>query len=465
MSTKVAIIGGGSGGYVAAIRLAQLGASPTLIEKEKMGGTCLNVGCIPTKVLLHYGELLTSYDEGSEFGITYDMSKLNWKKIIDKKSAISNQLVMGINSLMKSNKIEVIKGEATFISKNEISIKQDGKSINRKFDKFIIATGSVPSIPPITGIKDSKNCIDSTAALELESVPKSMAVIGGGVIGVELADMYNSFGTKVTIIEAMPKLLPMMDSQLTLQLVDQLKKKGIDIYSSAKVVEVTDKGNISSVKAEIEGKLQSFEAEKVLVAVGRKPYSDGLGLEKIGVKTDRGRVITDKHMKTSVEGIYAVGDCIGDIMLAHVASAQGEIAAENIMGNNKEYSDKTVASCIYTSPEFAGVGYTEDQLKEKKIPYEVGTFPLLANGKSLIANGGVGMIKILKGVEYKEILGVHILGPRATDLIAEGALAIGMEATVEDIIETIHPHPTVSEALHEAVLASEKICIHMPNKK
>ena len=466
MAQKVVVIGAGPGGYVAAIRLAQLGAEVILIEKDKLGGTCLNVGCIPTKVLLHCAEVVTNLGEAQELGVKVDSSSINWDKVQEKRKKISSQLVMGVGSLVKANKIKLIEGSASFVDKHTLNIvKKDKTEEKLTFDKLIIASGSVPAIPPIPGVKECPACIDSTAALELDKVPKSMLVIGGGVIGIEMATAYSAFGTKVTIVEALPKILPLMDGELSKMLKKSMQEKNIEILTGTKVLSVETTALGAKVNVETEQGNKSFEAEKVLVAVGRRTYTESLDLAAAGIANDKGRITVNDKMQTNVEGIYAIGDCLGKVMLAHVASAQGEVAAENIMGANKQFNGATSPSCVYTDPEFAGVGLTEEQAKEQNKDYEVGRFPLAANGKALIANGGQGVVKVIKGKEYNEILGVHILGPRATDLIAEAALMIGMEATAEDVIETIHAHPTLTEAVREAVLASEGIAIHIPNKK
>ncbi len=463
--TTVAVIGGGPGGYVAAIRAAQLGGKVTLIEKNKLGGTCLNVGCIPTKALLHAAEALTEAKEMAEYGINVEVKSVDWNKVQTKKSAITAQLVNGVTGLMKANKIKVVEGTAAFAAKDTLTVtKKDGTKENMSFDKIIIAAGSVPAVPPIPGVKENASCVDSTGALSFETLPESLLVIGGGVIGIELATAYSKFGTAVTVVEAAPKLLPMMDGELTAQLRKLMEARGINIMTDAKVQSVEAAAAGAKVNVEIGGKVQAFEAEKVLVAVGRRTDTAALNLDAVGIANDRGRITVNDKMETNVPNVYAIGDCLGKVMLAHVASAQGEVAAENALGESAVYNGATNPSCVYTDPEFAGVGLTEEKAKELGIAYQVGKFPLMANGKSLIMNGGVGSIKFIIGKEYKEVLGVHILGPRATDLIGECALAIGMEATVEDIIATIHAHPTVTEAVREAALAAEKRAIHIPNK-
>ena len=463
--TSVVVVGGGPGGYVAAIRAAQLGGKVTLIEKNKLGGTCLNVGCIPTKVLLHAAEALTEAKHMDNLGIQVSVNGIDWKAVQSRKEAVTNQLVSGVTGLMKANKIRVIEGTASFASKTALEVvKKDGTKENVPFDKVILATGSVPAVPPIPGVKENAACVDSTGALAFDHVPETLLVIGGGVIGMELATAYSRFGAKVTVVEARPKLLPMMDGELTAMLRKKMEASGVTILTEAKVQSVEAAPVGAKVQVEVGGKVESFEAEKVLVAVGRRTDTEALGLDKVGIAHDRGRITVNDKMETNVPNIYAIGDCLGKVMLAHVASAQGEVAAENALGETAVYDGKTNPSCVYTDPEFAGVGLTEEKAKEEGIPYQVGKFPLMANGKALIMNGGEGMIKFIIGKEYGEVLGVHILGPRATDLIGECALAIGMEATVDEIYATIHAHPTVTEAVREAALAATKRAIHIPNK-
>lgn len=463
--TSVVVVGGGPGGYVAAIRAAQLGGKVTLIEKNKLGGTCLNVGCIPTKVLLHAAEALTEAKHMDNLGIQVSVNGIDWKGVQSRKEAVTNQLVSGVTGLMKANKIRVIEGTASFASKTALEVvKKDGTKENVPFDKVILATGSVPAVPPIPGVKENAACVDSTGALAFDHVPETLLVIGGGVIGMELATAYSRFGAKVTVVEAMPKLLPMMDGELTAMLRKKMEASGVTILTEAKVQSVEAAPVGAKVQVEVGGKVESFEVEKVLVAVGRRTDTEALGLDKVGIAHDRGRITVNDKMETNVPNIYAIGDCLGKVMLAHVASAQGEVAAENALGETAVYDGKTNPSCVYTDPEFAGVGLTEEKAKEEGIPYQVGKFPLMANGKALIMNGGEGMIKFIIGKEYGEVLGVHILGPRATDLIGECALAIGMEATVDEIYATIHAHPTVTEAVREAALAATKRAIHIPNK-
>lgn len=461
--TKVTVIGGGPGGYVAAIRAAQLGGDVTLVEKENLGGTCLNVGCIPTKALLHSAELYEDSKDGFKYGVTASDVKVDFVKVQERKKAVVRQLVNGVRGLLAANKVKVVNGEASFTGKDTIDVKTEKGIEKIKTEKCIIATGSIPAKPPIPGI-DSKQCIDSTGVLNLQEVPKSIVIVGGGVIGIEISTLYNALGCKIVVIEMMDEILPMMDGEITKMLRAKLSKSGVEILTSTKVMSFKDAGANVEVKVEMkDGSTKVFTGEKALISIGRKTNTQSLGLEKAGIVNDRGRITVNDKMETNVPGIYAVGDCIGKIMLAHVASAQGEVAAENALGQNSIFDSKTNPSCVYTKPEFASVGLTEEAAKAQKIDYVTGKFPLSANGKSMIM-GEDGMIKIIAGKKYKEILGAHILGPRATDLIGELALAIGMEATIDEVISTIHAHPTVSEAVKEAALAVDKRAIHIPNK-
>ena len=466
--TSVIVIGGGPGGYVAAIRAAQLGAKVTVVEKQYLGGTCLNVGCIPTKCLLHSAELVEDIrNQGKEIGVEVEGVKVNFPQVIAHKNEISKKLTSGVAGLLKMNKVKKVDGEASFIGEKKLSVKKpDGSTEEMTADAIIVATGSVNSVPPIPGIKENPNCIDSTGALSLEALPKSMVVIGGGVIGLELACAYAAFGTKITVVEAMDHMLPMLDGDLTKIGVAHMKKMGMEFNLECPVQSVES----SPVGAKVvcknkAGETVSFEAEKVLVAIGRRANTASLNLEAGKIENDRGRIIVNDRMETSVPGVYAIGDCVfGRAQLAHTASAMGEVAAENIMGIPAEYNEKTNPTCVYIEPEAASVGLTEEQCKAQGLEYKVGKFPMSANGKALILNGGEGLVKIIAGKEYGEILGMHIIGPWATDLIAEGALAIGEEMTLDEIIATIHSHPTVTETMREAALQAEKRAIHTSNK-
>ena len=463
----IIVIGGGPGGYVAAIRASQLGAKVTLVEREHIGGTCLNIGCIPTKCLLHSAELVSEIkDQGADIGVKVSGVEVDFPQVIAHKNAICKQLTQGVAGLLKQNKVARVDGEASFTGPKTLSVKKsDGSVEEMTADAIIVATGSVNSQPPIPGLKENPNCIDSTGALSLEKLPKSMVVIGGGVIGLELACAYAAFGTKITVVEALDHMLPMLDGDLTKIGVAHMKKMGMEFNLECPVqaVEASPVGAKVVCKNKA-GETVSFEAEKVLVAIGRRANTASLDLEAAGIAHEKGRILVNDKMETNVPGVYAIGDCVmGYAQLAHTASAMGEVAAENICGVEAHYDEKTNPTCVYMEPEAASVGLTEEQCKAKGIDYKVGKFPLVANGKSLIINGGEGLVKIIADAKYEEVLGMHIIGPRATDLIAEGALALRLEATVDELISTIHSHPTVSESVRECALNVQKRAIHIKN--
>jgi len=456
---KVVVIGGGPGGYVAAIRAAQLGAEVTLVEKENLGGTCLNKGCIPTKALLQTAEVFADAQKSADFGVNTSGVTLDFAKAQTRKQATVNQLVGGVGGLMKANKITVVNGTASFVDKDTIAV--DGKPL--PFDKIILATGSVPTTVPISGI-DSPRVVDSTGALEFSEVPASMVIIGGGVIGVEFGHIYSTLGADITIVEAQDEILPFMDMELAKIVRAKLEKQGVKILTKAKVVKILDTATSADVEVEHEGSIKTLGCEKILMSVGRKVNTAELNLDAAGISHENGRIIVDKTGRTNVPSIYAIGDCTGGVMLAHVASVQGEIAAENIMGHKAVYDEKTNPACVYTNPELAGVGMTEEQAKAQGIDYIVGRFPFMANGKALVMGSTEGMVKVIAGKRYGEVLGVHIAGPRATDMIAQAALAIKVEATLDEIVDTICAHPTVAESVREATLAAYGRAIHVPNR-
>lgn len=453
---SVLVIGGGPGGYVAAIRAAQLGANVTLIEKGEIGGTCLNRGCMPTKALLHSAEIYELATGSESAGIIGNDVSVDWTKVQANRAGVVSKLTNGVKALVKANKIKLVEGKAVFIGPKTVKVGQKQYS----GVKVIIAAGSFPIVPNIPGIRDSKACISSTEALTLSSIPKSMLIIGGGVIGLELGSVYNTFGTKVTVVEAMPKLLPLMDAELTSMVRGQLEAKGIEILTGSKVCSISDKDNGADVEIETDGGKRVLNAEKVLFCVGRGADISELGLETAGIKVENGFIKANGNLETKVPGVYAVGDCTGKLMLAHAAMAMGETAAENAMGASKEFRPEQSPSCAYVGPEFAGVGLTEEAAKGKGLSIKVGRFPTSANGRSLVMNHTDGMIKVIADAKYGEILGVHILAANATDLIEEAALAIKLECTVDELIDTIHCHPTVSEGLREAALAVDKHAIH-----
>jgi len=460
MAKSIIVIGGGTGGYVAAIRAAQLGAQVTLFEKDKLGGTCLNRGCIPTKALLQSADMLAKIKEASVFGISAENVSLDFSVVAKRKDAIVGQLVSGVNFLMKKNKIKVINGVATIIDPKTVGVLGTNEKV--KADNIIIASGSKPSRVPIKGI-DEPGVITSDDALAMEQLPKSIVIIGGGVIGLEFAQIMKRMGTEVTIVEMMPQVLPAEDTELANMLGGVLEKEGIKVFTKAAVTSIVSagqKGNLVSFTAE-DGTKQEVIAEKVLVSVGRSPATDDLGVDKLGLAMEKARIVVNERMETNITGVYAAGDVIGGFMLAHVAMDEGKCAVENIMGANVKMDYLAVPRCVYTSPELAGVGLTEAEAKEQYGDIKVGKFPFQANGKAKILNETAGVVKIIADSHYKQILGMQILGPHATDLIAEGVLGIKMEATLEEITATIHAHPTLSEAVLEAALSAEGKTLHM----
>lgn len=457
---SVLVIGGGPGGYVAAIRAAQLGAKTTLIEKSALGGTCLNVGCMPTKALLHSAQVYELATKSESCGIIGESVLVDWKKVQANRAAVTEKLTNGVKALVKVNKIKLVDGQAVFTGPKSVRVGDSEYTA----DKVIIASGSHPIIPDIPGVSSSKACIDSTGALTLDHVPESMVIIGGGVIGLELGSVYNSFGTEVTVIEAMPKLLPLMDAELTAIVRAQLEGKGIKILTDSRVLSVSDGGKGALVEVETPEGNKTYEAEKVLLCVGRAPNTDGLGLDQAGIEKKDSCINTNEYLETSVPDVYAVGDCTGKMMLAHAAMMMGEAAAENAMGGSVRFDPDTVPACAFVGPEFAGVGLTEEAASSKGIKVKVGRFPMSANGRSLVMGYTDGMIKVVADAEYGEILGVHILAANAADIIEEAALAMKLECTLDELTETVHCHPTVSEALREASLAADKKAVHTVNR-
>lgn len=447
---KILIIGGGPGGYVAGIRAAQLGADVTLVEKKYIGGTCLNVGCIPTKVLLNTVDLYdTLIKDGPALGIDFENLGVNWQRLQDRKQQIVSNLVGGVEKLLKAKAITVLRGKATLTDEHNATVELIDGSIEKVgFDFAILATGSKPTLVPIPGI-DLEGIMTSDEILSLESLPESLCIVGGGVIGSEFASVFSRLGVKVTIVEMLPRIVATMDESIVEYLHYSLVDSGVDIKTETKVTKFEkDNGNIKiHLSSETGG--STMVAEQVLLAIGRRPVVKALGLESIDIKVDHGITVNDQ-MQTSVKNIYAIGDCTGGVMLAHVASAQGIVAVENIMGLNSKMDFKTIPYCVYTKPEVASVGMTEAMAKEQNIDYKIGSFPLSSSGKAMILNETEGLIKFIVEKETDEILGMHMVGPKATELIIEGALALRLEATVDEILTTIHAHPTLTESVQEA---------------
>jgi len=466
MNYDVVVIGSGPGGYVAAIRCAQLGMKTAIVEKyNTLGGTCLNVGCIPSKALLdsseHYHNAAHNFPA---HGIDLKDLKVNLKQMIQRKGEVVKQTCDGIVFLMKKNKIDVHTGVGSFVDKNTIKITgADGKSKEIKTAKTIIATGSKPSTLPTVPI-DKKRIITSTEALNLTEVPKSMIVIGGGVIGMELGSVYARLGTKIIVVEFMDRLIASMDASLGKELQKVLKKLDFDFHFSHKVTGATVKGKEVTVTAEDkDGKKIELKAEYCLMSVGRKPYTEGLALDKAGIKTDeRGRIPVDEHLETSVKGIYAIGDVIKGAMLAHKAEEEGVLVAEQMAGQKPHINYNLIPGVVYTWPEVAAVGFTEEQLKEQGRAYKIGSFPFKASGRARASMDTEGFVKVLADKNTDEILGVHMIGPRVADMIAEAVVAMEYRASAEDVARMSHAHPTFTESFKEACLAAtENRSIHM----
>ncbi len=456
MDYQVVVIGSGPGGYVAAIRCAQLGMKTAIIEKyDTLGGTCLNVGCIPSKALLDSSEHFhAAAHTFKEHGIDISKPKVNLKQMIDRKADVVKQNVEGIDYLMKKNKIDVFHGMGSFVDKNTIQI--DGKDKTQiSAEKVIIATGSKPSSLPFITV-DKERVITSTEALELKEIPKHMVVIGGGVIGLELGSVYARLGSKVSVVEFMDRIVPGMDSTMGKELQKSLKGLGVEFYLSHKVTGVKRAAKTVTVTAEDKkGELVTLKGDYCLVSIGRSPYTANLGLENVGVQMDeRGRVEVDGHLRTNVDNIYAIGDVVKGAMLAHKAEEEGVFVAESIAGQKPHINYNLIPGVVYTWPEVASVGYSEEQLKEQGRKYKTGKFPYKALGRARASMDTDGLVKILADQATDEILGVHIIGARAADMIAAGVTAMEYRASAEDISRMSHAHPTYMEAFKEAALAA-----------
>ena len=462
----VTVIGSGPGGYVAAIRCAQLGSKTALIEKySTLGGTCLNVGCIPSKALLDSSEHFHNAAHNFEnHGIIIDAPKADLGRMIARKNEVVDQTTKGINFLMDKNKVTVFEGLGSFESATKIKIsKKDGSSESIESKYTIIATGSKPSNLPFITL-DKERIITSTEALNLKEIPKHLVVIGGGVIGLELGSVYLRLGSEVTVVEFMDKIIPTMDGALSKELTKVLKKQGMKFMLSTGVQSVERNGDSVKVTAkDKKGEEVSVEGDYVLVSVGRKPYTEGLGLENAGVDLDeRGRVKVNDHLQTNVANIYAIGDVVKGAMLAHKAEEEGVFVAETLAGQKPHINYNLIPGVVYTWPEVAGVGKTEEQLKEEGAAYKVGSFPMRALGRSRASGDIDGLIKVLADEKTDEILGVHMIGARAADMIAEAVIAMEFRASAEDIARSSHAHPTFTEAIKEACLdATGKRSIHM----
>ncbi|WAA11104.1 dihydrolipoyl dehydrogenase [Fervidibacillus albus] len=460
IETDTIVVGAGPGGYVAAIRAAQLGQKVTVVEKGELGGVCLNVGCIPSKALINAAHKYENAKHSDDIGITAENVTVDFSKVQKWKESVVKKLTGGVAGLLKGNKVEVVKGEAYFVDANTIRVMDEKSAQTYTFKNLIIATGSRPIELPT--FKFSKRVIDSTGALNLPEIPEKLVVVGGGYIGSELGTVYANFGTEVTILEGAEDILSGFEKQMTALVKKSLKKKGVKIVTKAmaKGVEETDNGVI--VTYEANGKEEKVEADYVLVTVGRRPNTDELGLEQVGIElTERGLIKVDKQCRTNISNIYAIGDVIEGPPLAHKASYEGKVAAEAISGHPSEVDYLAIPAVCFTDPELATVGYSEEQAKAEGIEIAVGKFPFAANGRSLALNNSEGFLKLITRKEDGLVIGGQIAGPGASDMIAEIGLAIEAGVTAEDIAMTIHAHPTLGEITMEAAEVALGSPIHI----
>jgi dihydrolipoamide dehydrogenase len=456
----IAILGGGPGGYVAALYAAAKGAKVALVERDRVGGICVTVGCIPSKALLDSSHAFWTTTHGEEHGIIVQGASFSLPKAVARKDAVVKQLVGGIELLLKARKVDLITGDGTLASPGELRVTTKGGDRSVRANAMIVATGSKVGIPPIKGLADAKP-LDNVGALALSEVPKRLIVIGGGAIGMELGTFYAEIGSKVTVLEMLPQPIGYADPELVRLLVRSLATKGVEVKANAKVTEVVRKGKTVTVTYEVDGKSESLEGDEVLLGAGR--VANYSGVEDAGLKTERLGIVVDERMRTNVSGVWAIGDCIGDARapkLAHVASTQGEVAVDNILGEDSTMDYDVVPNVVYTHPEVATVGLTEAQAKEKYPDARSSRFSFKASGRALALGESDGLLKLVTGGPHGRILGVHIVGPNASELIAEATLAIRLEATAEDVIATIHAHPTLAETFREAALVSAGLAIH-----
>jgi dihydrolipoamide dehydrogenase len=457
-SFDICIIGAGPGGYVAAIRAAQLGAKVGLIERERVGGVCLNWGCIPTKAMVSSIELLVEIERAEEFGVMVSEPGFDFSRMMARKNQVVEQLVSGVEGLLRARKVEVLAGTGQLISPTQVKVT-GGSTQTVEARKVVVATGSVAAKPPVPGL-DLPGVLTSKEIVSLKQLPENLVIVGGGVIGVEFATIFSALGTKVTIIEMLPSILTTVDEELARRQQQALRKQGVDVHTRSPLKEIREKTGTLEVVYEGPKGEATVEADTVLVATGRVPYTEGLNLKGLGVGTEKGAILVDGHLETKVPGVYAIGDVTGGYMLAHVASHEGEVAVEHALGKDSAIDYQAVPNCVFTMPEIAGVGLMEQEAKEQGISYKKSRFPFTASGRALAMGETTGLVKMICDQESGRVLGLHIMGPHATDLIAEGALAIKCGATAEDVARTIHAHPTLSEAVREAALGQAEGPIH-----
>jgi dihydrolipoamide dehydrogenase len=462
MNYDIIVIGSGPGGYVAAIRASQLGFKTAVIEKSELGGICLNWGCIPTKALLKSAQVYKYAKHAEEFGIIVNEARPDFEKIIARSRSVADSMSKGIQFLFKKNKIDVIQGFGKLVNEKKVLVtKTDGTSEEYIASHIILATGArSKELPQL--IQDGKNIIGYRDALTLKSLPKSMVVVGSGAIGCEFAYFYNTLGTKVTLVEYMPNILPLEDEEISKTLARSFKKEGINILTDANVTKVEIKNNSAIVNIETKQGQQIIETDIVLSAVGITPNIENIGIEELGIEKENGKIKVSKYYETNIKGIYAIGDIINTPALAHVASAEGICCVEHIAGKNPTpINYQNIPSCIYTVPEIASVGLTEKQAIEKGYQIKVGKFPFLASGKAKAAGNNEGFVKLIFDAQYGELLGAHLIGLNVTEMIAELVVSKTLETTGHELIKSIHPHPTMSEAIMEAAAAAYDEVIHL----
>ena len=456
------VIGSGPGGYVAAIRAAQLGLQTAVVEKSALGGTCLNLGCIPTKAMLSSVEALETARRGAEFGFHAENVTPDYAAIVSRREKIVAQLRSGVEQLMRARKIAVVPGAASLRSPQEVEVMRNGDRQRLQARHVILATGSVPAQPPIPGA-DLPGVVNSDGLLRLERVPERLAIVGSGAVGLEWGAIFAALGTQVVVFEMVDRILPPADAEISAELAKILARRGFEFHVSATVqaIESADGGLRVRFATPDRGD-QAAMADVVLLATGRVPYTEGLGLDRVGIALERRAIPVDDRMRTRVPGVFAIGDCVPGPQLAHVASKEGEVAVENIAGRTARMSYRAVPFCVYTHPEVAWVGLTEEEARQERGEVRVGRFPFRFLGRALAAGTREGLVKIVAEPRYGEVLGVHMLGPHVTDLIAEATLAVAMEATVDELIHTIHAHPTMPEAVMESALDVWQRAIHKP---
>ncbi len=460
----VVIIGAGPGGYVAAIRAAQLGLRTALVEKQEVGGVCLNRGCIPTKAMLRSVQVLEDTRRGEEFGVLADNVRLDYSRVLSRRDQVVANLRRGVEFLLKSNGVQLVRGTAQLTARDRVEVRTNGATTALEARNVVIATGSEPAMLPVPGAS-GPGIIDSDGALLLDRVPHSILVVGGGAVGTEWATIFSAFGAKVTIVEMMPTLLPLEDEDIGRILARSFSRRGIQVYTGSRLVGLSPgpNGGWQGTITTPDGREEQVSAEFVLVAVGRKPLTRGLNLEAAGVRTGpRGFIEVDNRLQTNVPGVYAIGDVTGKYLLAHVASHQGIVAVENIAGRSRSIDYKAIPSVTFTHPEVATVGLSEAKAREQGYEVKTGQFPFSALGRAHTYGDTEGMVKIVADAKYGEVLGVHIIGPSASDLIPEATLGLNLEVTLEDIAETVHAHPTFPEAVMEAAAAALGRPLHIP---